>query len=135
MKAKRGFTLIEILIVVIIIGILSAISIPLFEKTRDRVMDKEAISMLKVLRSAQKGYRMDSGSYYASNAHASINTNLRTTLPVEAGRNWNYSVYNGANGCSKAISCKGAARTFFTLTTMEEPAKVSGTNPLPDECS
>lgn len=46
-KNKRGFTLIELMIVIAIIGILAAIAIPQFAKYRRRAYNSAALSDLK----------------------------------------------------------------------------------------
>jgi type IV pilus assembly protein PilA len=53
---KRGFTLIELMIVVAIIGILAAIAIPNFIKFQARSKQSEAKTNLKSLFTAQKSY-------------------------------------------------------------------------------
>ena len=51
---SKGFTLLEILITVIIIGILSAIAIPNYTKSRERALDKEAQVVLNLIHAAEK---------------------------------------------------------------------------------
>ena len=63
MNIKRGFTLLEILIVVVIIGILAGLAIPKFNKTIETAKGKEAYVTLETLRTAERMYYLDYGSY------------------------------------------------------------------------
>ena len=60
---RKGFTLIELMIVVAIIGILAAIAIPQFNNYRRRGQDAAAQSALKNLGLAQETYFVDNGKY------------------------------------------------------------------------
>lgn len=58
MKAKRGFTLVEILIVVVILGILAAIVIPQFSEASTEAKTSSMISDLQTTRSQIQLYKI-----------------------------------------------------------------------------
>lgn len=59
-----GFTLIEMLIVVVIIGVLAAIGVPKFAHSRERAFLATMKSDLHNLETAQEAYLHDEGTYY-----------------------------------------------------------------------
>ena len=65
LRKQDGFTLIELMIVVVIIGILAAIAIPKFGAASDRAKEKEADGILKQIYTMQEAVRANSGSYTA----------------------------------------------------------------------
>jgi type IV pilus assembly protein PilA len=62
-RIKKGFTLVELMIVVAIIGILAAIAIPNFVKFQARSKQSEARTNLKALFSAEKGWFGERDTY------------------------------------------------------------------------
>lgn len=58
-RRKGGFTLIEIMIVVLIIGILLAIAIPNFMRAREVSRAKSCIANLKQIQTAKEQWAMD----------------------------------------------------------------------------
>ena len=62
----EGFTLIELMIVIAIIGILAAIAIPQFSSYRQRAFNSAAMSDLKNAATAQEAYYADKKRYAAS---------------------------------------------------------------------
>ena len=62
MKPK-GFSLLEILVVVIIVGILASIALPNFGKAVEKAKVRDAQGALNMIYQAQRMYKLDQGSY------------------------------------------------------------------------
>lgn len=58
-QAHKGFTLVEIMIVVLIIGILLAIAVPNFIRARESSRAKSCVSNLKQIEAAKEQWAMD----------------------------------------------------------------------------
>lgn len=60
-NSKKGFTLVEIMIVVVIIGLLAAMAIPAFQKVRASSQDKAVTNNLRQLSAAADQYFLEQG--------------------------------------------------------------------------
>jgi type IV pilus assembly protein PilA len=71
-KMQQGFTLIELMIVVAIIGILAAIAIPAYTDYTVRAKVTEAMGMAASAKASVSEYRMSQGTWPADNTAAGI---------------------------------------------------------------
>jgi type IV pilus assembly protein PilA len=60
-RSNKGFTLVEIMIVVVIIGLLAAMAIPAFQKVRQSSIEKTLTNDAKQIASAANQYFMEFG--------------------------------------------------------------------------
>ena len=90
-KVQQGFTLIELMIVVAIIGILAAIAIPAYQDYTIRAQVSEGINLASGAKAAIAEYFMDTGAMPSSNtaagleASGNIEGNYVTDVAVSAG--------------------------------------------------
>ena len=71
-KLQKGFTLIELMIVVAIIGILAAIAIPAYQDYTIRAQVSEGLNLTGACKAAVTEYYQDQGVFPADNAEAGL---------------------------------------------------------------
>jgi type IV pilus assembly protein PilA len=62
-ESRKGFTLVELAVVIVIIGVLAAFGVPQFLKSVERSKAAEAFNYLSAVRSAQERYLAKEGTY------------------------------------------------------------------------
>ena len=98
-RQSRGFTLVELLIVVVILAILAAVVIPQFENTSASAKEAALVSNLQTIRQAIPLYR-DA----AQRAHEALGDNHMHTLRME----YELALAHGASGDrERAETCAG----------------------------
>lgn len=61
LNPRRGFTLVEIMIVVVIIGLLATIALPAFQRARERTQNTRLANDLKQFSGAFENYNLENG--------------------------------------------------------------------------
>jgi len=89
MKKQQGFTLIELMIVVAIIGILAAIAIPAYQDYTIRAQVSEGMSLASGAKAAISEYYQDRGTFPTDNTTAGLSpaTDIsgKYTVSVQVG--------------------------------------------------
>lgn len=127
-KVQQGFTLIELMIVVAIIGILAAVAIPAYQDYTVRAKMSEALLVGSGAKSSVSEYYVSEGSMPATEAAAGIDT-TGTNYATPVVQEMNYSQTSATVGVItidiNAIGGDTAAGDDFTLTGTGSPQGVS----------
>lgn len=78
-RMQQGFTLIELMIVVAIIGILAAIAIPAYQDYTVRAKVTEGINVAAATKASVSEYRVSRGNFPTTNALAGVATTISST--------------------------------------------------------
>ncbi len=84
-KVQQGFTLIELMIVVAIIGILAAIAIPAYSDYTIRAKVSEGLNLASAAKASVSEYRISQGSFPTGNASAGISTTITSKYVRSVG--------------------------------------------------
>jgi len=106
-KKRNGFTMLELLMVVIIIGILATIALPQYMSFVEKARAAEAMTTIGALRTAENLYKLENGTYSPNVADLTI------TVPTSGSATyWTYSV-------------SGGSETGFSVTASRTSKKAS----------
>jgi type IV pilus assembly protein PilA len=85
LRGEAGFTLIEILIVIVILGILAAIALAMFTTQKDKAHDADAKSNASALAGAMKSCYVETSDYNDCDGAGAGDKLGATGLPMGAG--------------------------------------------------
>jgi type IV pilus assembly protein PilA len=122
---RQGFTLVEIMIVVAIIGLLAAIAIPSFVKARKRAQATTFISDLRVACDAFELYTMEKGTYPPDKTPGVIPPGMADYLAkthwtekTPIGGQWDWD--NGQFGSKAGVSVYEPDRTVLEMQEIDK---------------
>ena len=126
LKGKKGFTLTEVLVTVIIIGVLAAIAYPVFSKSIMKARATEAVNLLEIVKNKQIHYYANStnGTYITDVSKLGKLTNSHEEAAGTTGLKINdkyYLTLNEENSCAY-ITYKKGGNDIFTFSTGYETA-------------
>lgn len=89
MNKNKSFSILELMVVLIIVGLLAVLGLPQIRTAREDALDKEAHANLKLIQAAEQ-YAFMKGAYSACNNRNQINSRLLLDIPTST--NWDYKV-------------------------------------------
>lgn len=112
MRGNNGFTLIELMIVVAIIGILAAIAIPAYQDYTIRAKVAEGLSFADHAKTSVSEYYISMGVWPANN----VSAGLPTTLPGNYVSDVQISISGGVSIVNVSFASAVASGLVLTLT-------------------
>jgi prepilin-type N-terminal cleavage/methylation domain-containing protein len=114
----KGFTLTEIMLVVIILSIMLVFAVPNYRKTVDRAHLQDAINQLTAIHAANQIYRAQTGTQFLKAASpltlSDINLNLGLNV-IANGMTYTYLATNNAN----VFTVRAALGSTYTVEVNE----------------
>jgi len=122
-KANRGFTLVELMIVVAILSILTAIAIPAYRGYISSSRNTEGWNNLASVKLAQEEYFLENNRYFpdpdglAETTDSSLDLYWRAAETNDSQRNFDYAVTSSATGTGYTATATGRGAGYDVPAT------------------
>lgn len=123
-RRAAGFTLVEIMVVVVIIGLLAVLALPAFSKSRQSSQNNRFISDLRVFAQAFENYSLLNGAWPPNAGSGSIPTGMtgeirhaNWTVANSVGGIWNWDFNN--TGVIAGIATTNVTATDLQMTMID----------------
>src|SRR5438105_2283421 len=84
-KRAAGFTLVELLVVVLLVGILAAFAVPQYMKSLENTKADDGSALMNMVGTVNRMYAMDHNGIYTSGAITTACTLASVTCPAAGG--------------------------------------------------
>lgn len=122
---EGGFTLMELMVVVIIVGLIAAFAIPNYSKSIQKAHERDMLAQLTSLHAANLLYRSYDGKYWDTGGTdknmAEINSALSINIIANSGTTYNYNSPDGITFTATA--------TWGAYTLRVREMAIGATNP------
>jgi type IV pilus assembly protein PilA len=114
-NTERGFTLVELLVVIFIIGVLVAIAVPSYLGFRDRAANNAAKANLRAALPSAEAYDGENGTYVGMDAASlkAIDSGVSPTLTVAAATATTYCLTDTQSGRTWSVAGPGATSASY----------------------
>ncbi len=109
MKRAKGFTLVELVIVIVIVGILSVVAVPIYRGYTRKAMASEGKALLGTVQTSEKVYFAEHAAFLASTGNDFVS--IDTELDVDARSNKYFKTFK------VTVDGQGAGATYTAITT------------------
>ena len=124
-----GFTLLELITVVIVLSVLAGLAVPRYFTTIEKVRSSEGVHTLTVLLSAQKRYYLENNAYKAGSGASNHLASGDLDISIPASSNFDVPYIFSADPIARVVRMNGAT-TLYTLDITSAGA-ISCTNSAP----
>jgi len=104
LRNQKGFTLMELMIVIVIIGVLAAVGVPAYKGYTDRAKKAACDAQIKTVKTAVGMYYADEGKYPDGLTAANLATYIDNitdliNCPADSATQYTYNATTGAVTC------------------------------------
>ena len=124
MKTSKGFTLVELVIVIVIVGILSIVAVPIYRGYTRKAMASEGKALVGSVQTSQKIYFAEYGNFY-DGVNMLATSDYDATVDVDARANKYFKTYaittnnvagDGANFTASTTADTASGATGITIS-------------------